>query len=145
MIEIGNFPVLRIDGESSELTIAAGCVIVQDGKVLLIRDDKDDFWKFPGGTIRTDESWEQAAVRECYEESGLTVLNMDDLPFVLTFEKDKEGVRKMYILIHYFVQKYEGVMNPIRFDVEVCEWLDIDDLPEDCGPNVKPVVEHFVG
>jgi len=33
--------------------IASGPVIIENGKLLVNKDDKDDFYKLPGGTIET--------------------------------------------------------------------------------------------
>jgi 8-oxo-dGTP diphosphatase len=53
--------------------------VVQDGKILLI-DKKTGFGKGkvngPGGKIEKGESPEVCAVRECQEELGITVLNL---------------------------------------------------------------------
>ena len=43
-------------------------VCIQDGHVLLHRDDKDDFWVMPGGRPRLFESSLDALVREMKEE-----------------------------------------------------------------------------
>ncbi|MCP4191871.1 MAG: (deoxy)nucleoside triphosphate pyrophosphohydrolase [Planctomycetaceae bacterium] len=40
------------------------------------------YWEFPGGKIHTDESPEQAAIRECREETGLDVKIIEHLPSV---------------------------------------------------------------
>lgn len=41
--------------------IASGPVIIENGRLLVNKDDKDDFYKLPGGTIEEDvESLEEA-------------------------------------------------------------------------------------
>jgi 8-oxo-dGTP diphosphatase len=53
------------------LVRAAGGVIVRDGSVLLVHRPKYDDWSLPKGKLEGDESWEQAALREVEEETGL--------------------------------------------------------------------------
>ena len=50
---------------------AAGGVIVRDGRVLLVHRPKYDDWTLPKGKLHAGETWEQAAVREVAEETGL--------------------------------------------------------------------------
>ncbi len=50
---------------------AAGCVVVQDGGILLVRTAGG--WSIPGGSIEAGESTAEAAARETREESGVTV------------------------------------------------------------------------
>ncbi|MCW3015430.1 MAG: hypothetical protein JWO02_2522 [Solirubrobacterales bacterium] len=50
---------------------AAGGVILRDGQVCIIhRPDYED-WSLPKGKLDAGESYEQAAVREVHEETGL--------------------------------------------------------------------------
>lgn len=42
-------------------------------KVLLVKHKKMGLWVQPGGHVEKDESMEEAAVREVFEETGLTV------------------------------------------------------------------------
>lgn len=54
----------------------AAAVIVQDGKLLLVRRRVAEgslSWQFPAGEIEPGESVEDAAVRETFEETGLVV------------------------------------------------------------------------
>lgn len=52
---------------------AAGVMIcTKAGKVLLLRRADSGQWAFPGGHIEDGETAEQAAVRECEEETGFT-------------------------------------------------------------------------
>jgi 8-oxo-dGTP pyrophosphatase MutT (NUDIX family) len=50
---------------------AAGGIVVRDGSVLLVHRSKYDDWSFPKGKLEEDESWEEAAIREVEEETGL--------------------------------------------------------------------------
>ena len=50
---------------------AAGGIVVEDGRVLLIHRPKYDDWSFPKGKLEHGESWEEAALREVEEETGI--------------------------------------------------------------------------
>lgn len=54
----------------------AAAVIVQEGRVLLVRRRVKEgslSWQFPAGAVEEGETREAAAVRETLEETGLTV------------------------------------------------------------------------
>ena len=53
-----------------------GVLVEMEGGIVLIQRGEEPFagwWALPAGYIETDESVEQAAVRECREETGLEV------------------------------------------------------------------------
>jgi 8-oxo-dGTP diphosphatase len=50
---------------------AAGGVIVRDGRVLLVHRPAYDDWSLPKGKLEDGETWEQGALREVEEETGL--------------------------------------------------------------------------
>ncbi len=50
---------------------AAGGLIFRDGRVLLVHRPRYDDWSIPKGKLEPGESWEEAAVREVEEETGL--------------------------------------------------------------------------
>jgi 8-oxo-dGTP diphosphatase len=50
---------------------AAGGVVVRDGCVLLVHRARYDDWSLPKGKLEPGETWEDAAVREVCEETGL--------------------------------------------------------------------------
>jgi 8-oxo-dGTP diphosphatase len=50
---------------------AAGGIVVRDGRVLLVHRPRYDDWSFPKGKLDEGESWEEAALREVEEETGL--------------------------------------------------------------------------
>ena len=53
--------------------VAAGILVEQDGKVLLVRRVNEPFkglWTLPAGFVDADEDPARAAERECLEETG---------------------------------------------------------------------------
>jgi ADP-ribose pyrophosphatase YjhB (NUDIX family)/GNAT superfamily N-acetyltransferase len=58
----------------ARLVPTAGVVIRDEkGRLLLVKRADDGTWCLPGGRLEPGESWAACAVRECREETGLTV------------------------------------------------------------------------
>ncbi len=57
------------------IRIRAAGILVKDGKILLVRHEKNDksYWLIPGGGVDFGETVEQALVREFQEEVGLAI------------------------------------------------------------------------
>lgn len=51
----------------------AYCVIIRDGRFLMVFNPKRNGWEMPGGKIEPGETVEEAAERECLEESGYRI------------------------------------------------------------------------
>jgi 8-oxo-dGTP diphosphatase len=64
----------------SERIDAAGGVVVRDGRVLLVHRPRYDDWTFPKGKLDPGESFEDAALREVEEETGVRCSLGRELP-----------------------------------------------------------------
>jgi ADP-ribose pyrophosphatase YjhB (NUDIX family) len=56
-------------------TVVASTILERDGRTLLLRrayPPRAGTWVFPGGFVELGETVEQAALRECLEETGVT-------------------------------------------------------------------------
>jgi 8-oxo-dGTP diphosphatase len=64
----------------SDRVEAAGGVVLRDGKVLLVHRPRYDDWTLPKGKLDPGESFEDAALREVCEETGLRCSLGRELP-----------------------------------------------------------------
>lgn len=124
--------------KAKPIIIAAGPVIIENGKVLLNKHGDDGFWKFPGGRVgQTDITLEEAAKREVTEEMGLEVELIRPLKPMMIEMPDK-----VVVLIHYLATR-KSEIKP-REDILEWNWYDVNDLPKDCAPNVGPVIAEYL-
>ena len=73
------------------------------------------FWEFPGGKLDADETFEQAVVRECLEETGLEVEVVGDFPTV-TFEYEHDTVRiRFFRCIVPAANSDQGLKEPFQW------------------------------
>lgn len=135
-MEFNKYEGVGKDGEKVKVTIASGPVIIEDGKVLVDKHGDDKFWKFPGGRQMDNLDFLSNAKMRVKEELGIDV-EIEGEPFVMSFKRDEEFV----ILVHYLAKRIGEIK--IGEGVREFKWLDINNLPDDCAPNIKPVVEHF--
>jgi 8-oxo-dGTP diphosphatase len=64
---------------------AAGGVVLRDGAVLVVHRPRYGDWSLPKGKLESGESWEEAALREVREETGVgarLVRELDDDHYV---------------------------------------------------------------
>lgn len=125
-----------------KIIIASGPVIVEDNKVLLNKHGDTTFWKFCGGKVEDcDTNLVENARREVKEEMGIEIKILDENPFVIFMRQQKNGETIDIIAVHFLAERI-GKINP-GDDIREWDWLDLDNLPEDLGPNILPALKHF--
>ena len=108
--------------DSNETPIAVA-VVESDGAVLVgMRGPKsplEGLWEFPGGKVESSESPASAAVRECWEETGLRV------EVVAPFSEQVEQYGHGRVRLHFFrcrlLQPTGAVRAPFR-------WVSLSEL-----------------
>ena len=74
-------------------TVAAGLLLEDAGKVVLVRrgvEPSAGYWALPSGFAEYEETIEETAIREAYEETGLHVA-VDDLIGVYSYDNEVIG------------------------------------------------------
>ena len=106
---------------------AAAALIVQDGRVLLVRrvnEPHRGLWTLPAGFINGGEDPAEAAARECLEETGLIVR----VTRVFDIVSGREHPRGADFIIIYLAEVLGGEMKPDD-DADAVEWFDKNNLP----------------
>lgn len=137
-MEIKKKDLIYKDGTQKILSIGASAVIINDGKVLLVRGKGGDKFKFPGGHVDDEETIRQSAQREAFEEAGIEIEVIGE-PFFYLFELDSTTD---IILINYLANIKTGNPEP-NTEIEEVKWFDLNKLPENMFDNVAPVLNHF--
>ncbi len=107
--------------------VAVGVLILRAREVLLVRRIFEPFlahWSIPAGFVNAFEDPAAAALRECREETGLTV-ELDGLFDILT---GREHSRGSDILLVYRANVLSGTLNPSD-DADEAGWFSLDELP----------------
>ena len=72
---------MAVQCENGLINIRVGAIILKDGKLLMVGNQRSDYLYSVGGRIKFGETAEQAVVREVFEETGIK-MEIDRLGFV---------------------------------------------------------------
>ena len=127
------------------LSCTAGVVARDDlGRVLLIQRADDLTWGLPGGHVEAGETWSQAAIRECREETGWLV-KIDGIFGVYSNPKAQmhiypNGDREQFMSVVFAAELVEKVSEPSSESAAVA-FFDTDELRGSMFPADMPVLE----
>ena len=108
---------MTIDPEAAEVK-AAGGVVFREGAVALVHRPHYDDWAFPKGKLDQGESWEDGALREVEEETGMRCRLGRELPH--TSYRDPKGRAK--VVRYWLMEPLDGEFVPSD-EVDEMKWL----------------------
>ncbi len=125
--------------------IASGPVIVEGGKLLVNKDNKDDFYKLPGGTIEQGvEDLETACHRETKEENNGKIKIIKPLHPMILWENPQTKEKMTVMLIHFLAKLLnKNEIKPIP-PIQEVTWIDIEEIKQgkhNVAPNIKFLIE----
>ena len=111
--------------------VAVDCVVLNDGKVLLLKRAHEPFngyWVLPGGHVERNETVEEAAVREMKEELGIDV----DVEKLIGIFSDPDRDPRGLVSVAFIVRPRSTNVHLNR-EASEYQWFPLDELPEKIG------------
>ena len=104
---------------NAEVEAAGGVVLDDDGRVALVHRPRYDDWSLPKGKLDAGESFEEAALREVEEETGMRCRLLDELDPVEY--RDHKGRQKLVRYWRMAVDEDPGFMP--NDEVDELRWV----------------------
>jgi len=125
----------------------------ENKKILLVKHKKNRRWTQPGGHIEYDETPEEAALREAYEETGLRVKLLgehfpreEDFIKPLGIQKNRHSSGETHVDIIYAAvpnHSTDEVLNTEESDD--IGWFTREELDKiDCFPDIKITMDYLL-
>jgi 8-oxo-dGTP diphosphatase len=110
---------------SAEVRAGGGVVLDPEGRVALVHRPRYDDWTLPKGKLDRGESFEDAAVREVEEETGMRCRLVRELPS--SEYLDPKGRSK---LVRYWLMEVEHDPGFVpNNEVDELRWVPVDEAP----------------
>lgn len=122
-------------------------------KILLVHHKKFDKWVQPGGHIETDETPEETALREVYEETGLKVQLLgerfpreDDYIRPLGIQKNRGSDGELHIdIIYAAIPINEIDANNYDEEIDGVKWYSREELEKiNVFPDIKITMDYLI-
>jgi 8-oxo-dGTP diphosphatase len=124
--------------------VGVGAVVIKDDRIILVRRGcapSEGLWAIPGGMLELGETIQEAADREMFEETGVTVRAKDPVYTFDFFERDDDGrVRFHFIIIDVAADYIAG--KPVGADdAAEARWFTREEIENDTFPVAKNTVK----
>jgi 8-oxo-dGTP diphosphatase len=128
--------------------IGVGAVVIDDGKVLLVRRGQEPLkgeWSLPGGALELGETLREGVVREVLEETGLTVVPVAIVEVLdrITLGEATGRVRYHYVLVDFLCEVAGGTVRG-GSDAEEARWVPREELHEQGCYRLAPVTVRVI-
>lgn len=101
---------------------ACGCIIIEAGKVLLIKQN-EGHWGFPKGHVEGNETEEETARREVKEETNLDVEIDSSKRYTMKYYTDKGNLKEV---VFFLAKKSSDIIKPQEEEIAEIKWLDFE-------------------
>jgi len=111
--------------------VAVGAIVFKDNQVLLVRRGKPparDLWAIPGGSVEIRETLQQAAEREIFEETGITIQALEPVFTFDYIERDDSGRARFHYVIIDLAADYVRGEPRAGDDAAEARWISSQEI-----------------
>ena len=105
------------------------CVLLKDGKVLLLQKPRRGWWVAPGGKMEQGESIREACIREYREETGIYLKNPSLKGVFTILIKEDNRIVSEWMMFTFFANEYEG-SNVSSSEEGMLQWHSVEKIHE---------------
>lgn len=134
-------------GHDPIIMVAAGVLLLNENNELLLQRRVDNgFWGYPGGAMELGESFEECAIREVFEETGLICKDLE----VFEVESGSDchyiypnGDEVYIVSTIYVCQKYTGELKVDCDEATEQKFFSLNHLPDNLSPMQIKSIEKL--
>lgn len=138
--------IRQLAGKSPIILTAAGVVVTNsENQLLLFKRTESGVWSIPGGHMDIGESLEETAIRETFEETGLTLYQLELITIVSgkdAYIQDEAGSKTYYVTAIFRCNNFSGTLRGSAEGEEV-QFFDIDKVPTPFSTSVQGAIEYL--
>jgi len=105
------------------------CVLLKDGKVLLLQKPRRGWWVAPGGKMEQGESIREACIREYREETGIYLKNPSLKGVFTILIKEDNRIVSEWMMFTFLANEYEG-SNVSSSEEGMLQWHSVEKIHE---------------
>ena len=126
--------------------MSVGAVIVEAGRVLLVRRGKEPMkghWTLPGGMLEVGESLIEGVIREVKEETGLTVEVLELIELLDRIHREETRVRYHYVIADYLCRVVGGQLQAAS-DADAARWVERAEWNSHSALKLDPITARVI-
>jgi len=124
------------------VTMGVRVMLVQDGRVMLVKHTYQDHWYFPGGGVKRDESVEAAARREAAEEVGAVIEEQPGIMRLVGIFANFVDYKSDHVIC-FLCEAFTLGDRPPSPEIADARFFPLDALPANASPGTRRKVDAY--
>lgn len=105
----------------------ASVIVINNNKLLIVKSKSEQKWSIPTGGIEKEETSEEAAIREVFEETGYSIRVLNHIKTL------SKLVKEYKVTVDYFLGEVLSgkiVINDPDDEIEEIKWITISEYDD---------------
>ncbi|WP_342506855.1 NUDIX hydrolase [Sporosarcina sp. FSL K6-2383] len=136
----------KMIGKEQLLTVGCGVIITNEDGILLQHRTDEDNWCIPGGVMEPGETFEETAIREAYEETGLHVEGLQLFGLYSgesCYVTYPNGDQVYSVQVIFHTNHYQGELRQGGAESKAHRFYSKDNLPANLNPRQKAFIQDW--